>query len=222
MKKSAKFFREAAWTQLTGNWTPAVVFTLVYVVVVFAASVISEIPSLTSLSSNPDAMGSYVGVDLLFSLLFACFTYPLVYGLMTAFLNFKRTGEDVKVSMMFDGFKDFVRITLTNLLQTLYVVLWTILLIIPGIIKSIAYSQTNYILKDYPELKYNAAIERSMAMMKGHKMEFFLLSLSYIGWLILCILTLGVGLLWINPYVFTAYAHFYDYVKEDYERRIAA
>ena len=222
MNKNTKFFKEAAWAQLTGNWKPAVIFTIVYIAFTFVASVFSEFPSLTCLSSNPDAVGAYVGIDLLLSLLFACFTYPLAYGFMVAFLNFKRTGENVKVNMMFDGFKDFARILLTNLLLVLYTALWTLLLIIPGIIKAIAYSQTNYILKDYPELKYNAAIERSMAMMKGHKIEYVLLTLSYIGWLLLGVLTLGIGLLWVAPYMATAQAHFYDYVKEDYERRIAA
>ena len=104
----------------------------------------------------------------------------------------------------------------------LYIVLWSLLLVVPGIIKAISYSQTIYILKDNPELKFNGAIERSMAMMEGHKMEAFLLGISFIGWLLLGVLTLGIGMLWVTPYMNTAYAHFYNYVKEDYERRIAA
>ena len=106
--------------------------------------------------------------------------------------------------------------------MTIYTTLWALLLIVPGIIKAISYSQTNFILKDQPELKYNAAIERSMAMMKGHKMEYFLLNLSFIGWILLGILTFGIGMLWVSPYMITTQAHFYDYVKEDYERRIGA
>ena len=94
------------------------------------------------------------------------------------------------------------------------------LLFIPGIIKSISYSQTSFILKDYPELKNNEAIELSMAMMEGHKFDYFYLMLTFIGWFFLGILTLGIGLLWVNPYYATASAHFYEYVKEDYERRL--
>ena len=137
-------------------------------------------------------------------------------------MGFKRTGEDVKIEGLFDGFKDYGRVFLTSLLQNIYTFLWTLLLIIPGIIKSIAYSQTFFVLKDNPELKNNAAIERSMAMMEGHKMEYFCLMLSFIGWILLSILTLGIGLLWVTPYMSTAMAHFYEYVKEDYERRIEA
>lgn len=218
----AKHFREAAWTQLTGRWTPAVIFMLAYAAIILAVSIIGEIPGLTSLSSNPKDAAGYVFIDLLLSLLLLFVTYPLAYSFMVAFLNFKRTGEDVKPGMLFDGFKDIGRIFLTNFLCSIFIGLWTMLLIVPGIIKAISYSQTNYILKDYPELQGNAAIERSMAMMKGHKMEYFLLTLSFIGWIILGVFTFGIGLLWIYPYMTTAFAHFYEYVKEDYEHRIAA
>ena len=199
MEKNAKFFREAAWAQLTGHWKPAVLISLVYILVI----------------------GGMEGAKALSFL--SIFIYgPLLYGYNVAFLNFKRTGEDVRIENLLDGFKDYGRVFLTNLLQNIYIVLWTLLLIVPGIIKSISYSQTFYVLKDNPELKNNAAIERSMAMMEGHKMEYFCLMLSFIGWILLSVLTLGIGLLWVSPYMDTAMAHFYEYVKEDYERRIGA
>lgn len=203
MAKNAKFFREAAWSQLTGKWQPAVIFSLVYMAIVLVIN--------------------YVGTkNDYISFLSMLLLYPLQYGAAVAFLGFKRTGVDVKIGDMFVGFNDYGRVFVTILLQTLYIVLWSLLLVVPGIIKAISYSQTIYILKDNPELKFNGAIERSMAMMEGHKMEAFLLGISFIGWLLLGVLTLGIGMLWVTPYMSTAYAHFYDYVKEDYERRIAA
>lgn len=203
MTKNAKFFREAAWSQLTGKWQPAVIFSLVYMAIVLVIN--------------------YVGTkNDYISFLSMLLLYPLQYGAAVAFLGFKRTGVDVKIGDMFVGFNDYGRVFVTILLQTLYIVLWSLLLVVPGIIKAISYSQTIYILKDNPELKFNGAIERSMAMMEGHKMEAFLLGISFIGWLLLGVLTLGIGMLWVTPYMSTAYAHFYDYVKEDYERRIAA
>lgn len=203
MTKNAKFFREAAWSQLTGKWQPAVIFSLVYMAIVLVIN--------------------YVGTkNDYISFLSMLLLYPLQYGAAVAFLSFKRTGVDVKIGDMFVGFNDYGRVFVTILLQTLYIVLWSLLLVVPGIIKAISYSQTIYILKDNPELKFNGAIERSMAMMEGHKMEAFLLGISFIGWLLLGVLTLGIGMLWVTPYMSTAYAHFYDYVKEDYERRIAA
>lgn len=199
MEKNAKYFREAAWAQLTGNWKPAVLVTLVYILIVGAMEGAKSL--------------SFLSIFVL---------GPLSYGYYVSFLNSKRTGEVVRIENLFDGFKDYARVFLTNLLQSIYIVLWTLLLIVPGIIKSISFSQTFFVLKDNPELKNNAAIERSMAMMEGHKMEYFCLILSFIGWLLLGILTLGIGLLWVNPYIATATAHFYEYVKENYERRIEA
>ena len=200
MEKEAKFFREAAWAQLKGNWKPVVVFTLVYNLVMGVAQFIGSTSDL---------------VSILISLFILV---PLAYGYNVAFLDFKRTGEVVKIEQLFDGFKDYSRVVLTGLLQGIYIFLWTLLLIVPGIIKSLSYSQTNYILRDYPELKNNAAIELSMAMMKGHKFDYFCLILSFIGWILLGILTLGIGFLWISPYIATASAHFYEHVKEEYER----
>ena len=202
MEKNAKFFREAAWAQLKGNWKPVVLFTLVYNLVVGVAQLIG---------STSDYVSILISLFVLI---------PLAYGFNIAFLGFKRTGEAVKIEQLFDGFKDYGRVVLTGLLSTIYILLWTLLLIIPGIIKSLSYSQTNYILKDYPELKNNAAIELSMAMMKGHKFDYFCLTLSFIGWIFLGILTLGIGFLWISPYMTTASAHFYEHVKEEYEKSI--
>ena len=202
MEKNAKFFREAAWAQLKGNWKPVVLFTLVYNLVTGVAQLIG---------STSDYVSILISLFLLI---------PLAYGFNIAFLGFKRTGEAVKIEQLFDGFKDYGRVVLTGLLSTIYILLWSLLFIIPGIIKSLSYSQTFYILKDYPELKNNAAIELSMAMMKGHKFDYFCLTLSFIGWIFLGILTLGIGFLWISPYMTTASAHFYEYVKEEYEKSI--
>ena len=105
------------------------------------------------------------------------------------------------------------RIFVTMLLQAVYTILWSLLLVIPGIIKSYSYAMTSFILKDEPEMKNNAAIEKSMAMMEGNKMKLFMLDLSFIGWAILCIFTLGIGLLFLQPYVAISRAAFYEDLK---------
>ena len=92
-----------------------------------------------------------------------------------------------------------------------------LLFIIPGIIKAFSYAMTPYILEENPELSANDAIDHSRAMMKGHKFDLFWLYLSFIGWFILCILTLGIGFLWLTPYMETSVAAFYEDVKADYE-----
>ena len=99
----------------------------------------------------------------------------------------------------------------------LFTFLWTLLFIIPGIIKAFSYAMSPYILEENPELSANEAIDRSRAMMKGHKFDLFWLYLSFIGWGFLCIFTLGIGLLWLMPYMQTAEAAFYEDVKAEYE-----
>ena len=95
--------------------------------------------------------------------------------------------------------------------------LWTLLFIIPGIVKAFAYSMTPFILDENPELTPVEAIHRSRMMMKGHKFDLFWLYLSFIGWGILCLFTAGIGFLWLVPYVQTAEAAFYEEVKADYD-----
>lgn len=197
---SAKYFRNLGWAQLSGRWTSAALFALVYMAISTAAG------SLT---------GPMVWLVVLLLM-------PLSYSYNVAFLDDKRSASEFKIEQLFDGYKDFLRIMGTMLLKEVYIVLWTLLLIVPGVIKAISYSQTQFVLKDCPELSYNEAIERSMAMMEGHKMQYFILSLSFIGWIVLAIISCGILSLWVNPYISATNAHFYEYVKEEYEKRITA
>ena len=142
---------------------------------------------------------------------------PLGWGLNVLFLDSFR-GEEIRVEGILDGFKDYGRILGTTFLVYLYVALWSLLLIIPGIIKGYSYSMTAFILKDDPTIKYNEAIEKSMAMMDGNKMKLFLLHLSFIGWILLSCITLGIGFFFLHPYMKSAEAAFYeDLKKEDSE-----
>ena len=75
-------------------------------------------------------------------------------------------------------------------------------------------------LKDNPEMNYNAAIERSMAMMHGYKLKYFILILSFIGWMLLVAITFGLASFFVTPYMTASYAHFYEYVKEEYEKKM--
>ena len=101
-------------------------------------------------------------------------------------------------------------------LMGLFVNLWSLLLIVPGFIKMYAYALTPYILIDHPELSANQAINLSKKMMKGHKFDLFFLHLSFIGWGIISIFTLCIGLIWLVPYMTTAQAAFYQEVKNEY------
>lgn len=196
MIKNASEVRAAARQSLSGMWGGAVVLCLVYLLIAGGVSFIPMVGSLISL-----------------------LLIPMGFGYATAFLDNARTKSPFAVGSLFEGFNDYGRIFGTMLLQGIYTILWTLLLVVPGIIKSYSYAMTVYILKDEPQLKYNAAIEKSMAMMDGHKWDLFCLGLSFIGWWILGIFTLGIGYLWLMPYIASATANFYLEVKADYEAR---
>lgn len=191
MLKLNSELRAVSRTTLSGNWMMAALATLVYLLI---AGGVSSIP----------VAGSVLAIII---------TYPLAYGFAILFLDLFREGKPIDIGKLFDGFKDFGRVWGTLILVAIYTILWTCLLIIPGIVKSYSYALTPFILKDEPELKYNAAIEKSMRMMDGYKMKLFLLDLSFIGWMILSVLTLGIGLLFLQPYMNTARAAFYEDLK---------
>lgn len=134
---------------------------------------------------------------------------PMFWGVTVAFLAVAR-GSDVDLGWITKGYSRFGDIFLTLLLRNIYIALWSLLLFVPGIVKSYSYSQTEFILHDNPDCKYDEAICRSMALMNGHKMDLFLLDLSFIGWAILCVLTCGIGFLFLFPYWYTTRAKFYE------------
>ena len=204
MIKSASEIRSAARATLSGHWTEAAMLTFVYCIVAWAFSAL-----VGGLEYVQQGLGTVASLLLL----------PLGWGYAVTFLSNARGEEDpFNVSRMFDGYRDFVRIFTTILLTQIYILLWTLLLIIPGIIKSLSYAMTPFVLRDNPEMKNNAAIELSMKLMDGHKGELFWLYLTFIGWGILCILTLGIGYFWLAPYMQASMAQFYEEVKAKYEQ----
>ena len=122
-------------------------------------------------------------------------------------------GQKPEIGDLFSKFNQLVPALVANLLVGLFTALWMLLLIIPGIIKSISYSMTFYILAENPELSGIEAINRSKAMMEGHKMEYFILQLSFIGWILLGAITLGIAYIWVLPYMQATTTNFYNYVK---------
>ncbi|WP_076460422.1 DUF975 family protein [Limosilactobacillus caccae] len=104
-------------------------------------------------------------------------------------------------------------------LMWVYLTLWTLLLIIPGIIKIFSYSQTSFIIKDKldsgQQISANEAITESRKLMDGHKAEYFILQLSFLGWVLLGILTIGIANLWVFPYIYTTNANYYRQLAGD-------
>lgn len=134
---------------------------------------------------------------------------PFMLGGATFFLTFARGGK-VDMGMLFAGFKNFGNALGLYMLQAIFVMLWSLLLIVPGIIAALAYSQSFYLLAEDKTLGPMEALHKSKALMKGHKWKLFCLGLRFFGWALLCMLTLGIGFLWLMPYMATSYARFHD------------
>ena len=139
---------------------------------------------------------------------------PLAVGFGTFILSLTRN-ESAKSSQIFDGFNRFGVGLGAYLLQILFVTLWTLLLIIPGIIASISYSMTYFIIADDTSIGPLEAIAKSKMIMYGNKWKFACLTGRFIGWSILCILTLGIGFIWLLPYISISSAKFYEEITKD-------
>ena len=182
--------KSRAKSQLGGifepNWIYALLFCLIASVIVSAASVVPVLGSLIVLG-------------------------PMNYAISKSLLNLSRKGEKPNLNGLFDGFTDdFGETLLIGLLSTLFVCLWSVLFIIPGIVKSYAYSMAYYVKVDHPEYDWRQCLKESEALTKGHKGELFVLDLSFIGWLIVGAMCLGVGTLWVMPYMELTKANFYN------------
>lgn len=125
------------------------------------------------------------------------------------FLLKQHDGKDAQFNDLFSQFDRFGAGFAQQFLRNLYVTLWSLLFLIPGIVKSYSYSMTPFIMAEHPNLTPSQAIALSMQMMDGHKMDLFILELTFLGWSILCMLTANLGYLVLNPYTNAARAAFY-------------
>lgn len=181
--------RTLARNQLKGNWGSTILLCLTF-------SILCGIPAYIPY------LGIVIGVIL---------SGPLTLGLSTCFLKFVRH-ESFVFENLFDGFKRSSSV-IAQLLTTIFTLLWTLLFIIPGIMASYSYSMIFYILSDNPELSAMEALIKSKEMMMGFKWKLFCLHLSFIGWSLLSIITLGIGFLWLTPYMYSSIAIFYEDLK---------
>lgn len=185
-----KILMQKAREALKDKWGIAVGASALYLAISIALGVFDEIGSAVSLLIEG----------------------PLILGLAFFFLTLARK-QPADISQMFSGFNDFPRAFVAYLLMGIFVILWALLLVVPGIIAAIAYSQTYFILVENKDLSALDAIRKSKQMMLGHKKKFFFLSLRFLGWFLLSVLTLGIGFLWSMPYFWVTMAKFYDDIK---------
>ena len=188
----AKDFRQIAWQKLNGKWGTMALATFVYVIIISALEIVPYI--------------SYLALLLL--------SGAFILGYSTMALSVSRQYA-LRFEQVFEGFKFYGSSLALYLINSILTFLWSLLLIIPGIIKAYSYSMSFYILADNPQMSANDARKYSMELMYNNKWRLFCLHFSFIGWGVLGILTLGILYFWIIPYIKTAEAEFYrDLIQE--------
>ena len=139
-------------------------------------------------------------------------TPAFTLSLIRVYLNLVKGGYP-QAGDTFSGFDDFWSAFKVTFLVGLFTYLWSLLLIIPGIIKAISYSMSLYILAENKGKPALECINESKAMTEGHKMELFVLGLSFIGWALLCGITFGIAYIWVGPYMQATYTNAYNSLK---------
>ncbi len=193
-------YKNRALESLEGHWTTAAVATLILLIIT------SGISYAAKWTIND------VTIELSTGGIWSILCMPLDWGFAVFFLNLIRK-EDIDYGRLFDGYRDFIRIVVAMFLMMTAFIIGSVLLIIPGLIIGTGLSMTSYILKDNPEMGAVDAMKKSWQMTQGHKMRLFWLTLSFTGWFILSIMTFGLGLLLLSPYMGTTYAHYYEDLK---------
>jgi uncharacterized membrane protein len=178
---------------LDGKWVLAVGTFLIYLIISGAIQAFAKLVE-------------FVGV------LSLIITGPFMVGLNIFALKIYRN-QEARIENLFEGFRNFVNALAAYILMLVFIILWTLLLVIPGIIASISYSQTFFLLADNPKLRPMEAIDQSKAMMDGYKLKYFTLLLRIFVLALVCILTLGIGFFFLFPYAQVLMAAFYEDIK---------
>ena len=232
--------KEQALATLKGKWGSFVGLTFIYILLYVLACFMPQFGTTFMGSSFKTLAIVMTIIGGVVTILFV----PMQYGYYIAHLNASRQDLPADIGDLFCGYRRFADVFVTMLLQWLaifaamlpYIIFYLVmimkglffthtflystialLLMIPGIILAIAYSQVPFILHDHPELHPVGVLRESRMMMNGHKRELFLLMLSFFGWMIVCVFTLFIGMLWLAPYMQMTMVKFYEQIRAEYE-----
>ena len=220
-----KELKRRAKIQLGGSifsrkWLLALVACLIFDIVLSVANVPSLFGSLTQFRQIFEGFesGEFNITSTAFSpfsgfgaVIIIVISGPFAYAIARMFLKQARDGQEMKIEDVFKGFTDDLGGNIVlGLLISIFTALWSMLFIIPGIVKGLSYSMAFYIKSDHPEYDWKACIKESQRIMAGNKGKLFVLQLSFIGWYIVGALCFGVGTLWVVPYQAAAEANFYQ------------
>lgn len=188
------------------------IFGLLFLISFGAGFVFGIIMGILNISTET-GVGTVL-TDILSLVISGLFTF----GVLSFFVKISR-GQEVTYKELFSKTNMWLKYIIASILVGIAVAIGFILLIVPGIILSFGLSQTLFIILDNPEIGTIDAMKKSWDMMKGYKMDYFVFCLSFIGWAILGVFTLGILYIWLIPYMSIAQANFYNKIKLAYEQK---
>lgn len=210
-------YKNAALAVLKGRWVPVVIASVIYAGIIWCCAVPGVLSNFAVFGLLPIDFTVCRVLSPVSGLAVFLLVAPVSIGFTNACLRlYREENANVAGNMFSYTFKGYWRNVWGGILTRLFVSLWALLLIVPGLIKYYSYAMTPYLLKDFPELSANQCINLSIKMMKGHKSDLFYLHLSFVGWIVLSALTGGIGLFWLLPYIGVAEAAFYQDVMASY------
>lgn len=215
-----KKYKRFARMQLKSRWLTPVLMTLIAFVIIFAMNIPAFINSLKDSFKTMDIIidsGPEIANRLLFSMPTSPYwkavynlaswagmlvQFVLEFSMISVYVKMSHGPEPVSIENFIEGLSLWAKGILCGMWKALWIFLWSLLFIIPGLVKSYAYSQTEYLLNEYPELSVTKAMRISILITRGYKGDLFIQDLSFIGWQILATLSLGIGYLWLVPYMY--------------------
>lgn len=224
---TASEFRRIARDKLRGHWGRSVLVTFIVSLICGMSGIYNLIRDLGHMdydllfSGNySDFLAGYTSVEtagsvfgtlmsLALSIAVILFSGALALGHCKYYIDLVAENRQDEVSVIFSRFDIFLKAMGLNLFMALFIWLWSLLFIVPGIIAAYRYRLAPYLMAENPNLGIREAVNMSKELMAGHKWRLFCLNLSFIGWGILSALTCGIGDLWLNPYIYAANAAFY-------------
>lgn len=160
------------------------------------------------------AIGMVCGVIPVFGWIASVIVTPaLSIGLILVYLGVTY-GKDVEISNMFNGFQYTGKALWLTILIGVFTFLWALLCYVPGIVKAISYSMSYYVLAENPNMTAREALNVSKRITNGHKMDIFVLGLSFIPWILLVTVTCGIAAIYVVPYMQLTITNFYHEIKD--------
>lgn len=200
-------YKKSALNQLKSNWKNSVLITAVCAALILIINLPSKEGSLNGFASlkEPSQIPQIASLFVLFI---------LISAQLNTFLNLAKKSKKISFELFFDGLTGWLKSLQSAFWISLYVFLWSLLFVIPGVVKAFSYSQTLFLINEYPNLGIRKAMKISRVMTNGYKGDLFIMLLSYSGWIALSCISFGIGFLWLIPYMEASFTNCYLELKD--------